>query len=452
MSNISTPSSELGPDEDGDGAVLDEVVDLTGEEWIVDAPSPRRSTAGDGQLARLPVGVKCLIIVRESNEFDRVLMEGMIHHTLAYAKDSPAIEQARRLCLAPLVEPAGQLPDLHRVFLRRGKTKAVLFEIAGIFFLYSMASAAKANTVGDNEVTAITAEAIDALRPRRVIVAAFSRLVRAYEHAGTLLHVISKHVDVLQVGDQDVVMRGRGAEVGQMQWAVLTMIAASERTSIVQRLTAGVVAKYRRGEWIKGRATVPLGYRLDPQTKTLVVDADSGDALRLAWTLMADPATPAWQILQQLADMGASTPWLRKTYGPDATVAQLKDAEGYLATLRRWEGLYRTGLCVLRRTNPFAGAPHIAGMPVYTRHDGRSELRFAYDFGRPDIDPELIRGALQARKDSAGARVTGGAARRRIAPLNGIRWTQDGLEFWVTTGAKSDYHLRVRGETRPSDS
>lgn len=247
-------------------------------------------------------------------------------------------------------------------------------------------------------------------------------------------------------------MRGRGAEIGQLQWAVLTMIAASERTSILQRLTAGVVAKYRRGEWIKGCAAVPLGYRLDPASKTLVVDPDSVPALRLAWTLMADPETPSWQILQRLANMGVSTPWLQRNYGPDATVAQLRDAEGYLATVRRWAGLYQTGRCVLRRSNPFTGAPHIAGMPIHPRAGGGGELRFDYTFGRPDIDPDIIRGALAARAATAGARAIGGAARPRVAPLNGTRWIQGGLEFWVTSATERDYHLRVRGLSTGSSS
>jgi hypothetical protein len=52
-----------------------------------------------------------------------------------------------------------------------------------------------------------------------------------------------------------------------LNWSVLTMLPATEHTMIVQRLPAGIMAKYELGEWIKGTGIAPLGYRLDPVAK-----------------------------------------------------------------------------------------------------------------------------------------------------------------------------------------
>ena len=420
-------------------------VDLTGESSVLSATPSRPSRAADGALAPLADRARVLVVCRESNEFDTVLMDAMVQQTLHYVPDHPAVHQARELGLKPLLTPDSLLPGVNRVVLKRGRAVATLFEIDGHFFLYSMTSAAKSNSSGENDWTNICVEVLSALRPIAVYVASVSRLVRSFEHTGTLLSSISKNVDVIHAGLTIMRMRGQEAEMGHIMWAMLATVATSERNLIVQRLTAGVVAKYRRGEWIKGKGAIPLGYRLDPTSRTLVVDPDAQPALELAWTLMADPAVPSWKILQRLGDLGVSSPLARQRYGEDATVANLVDAETYLEQLRRWSRLYLTGEHITRWTNPFEGVPHIAGMPVHPTEDGRGELRFAYAFERPDIDPGLIQAGLDAQKTRAANPTTGGAARSRITPLNGHHWLQDGLEYWLTTSRSGSYDLRVRG-------
>ena len=160
---------------------------------------------------------------------------------------------------------------------------------------------------------------------------------------------------------------------------------------------------------------------------------------------MADPAVPAWKVLQRLGDMGVSTLSVRQRYGEDATVAALISPETYLAHLRRWSQLYLSGEHTTRWANPFEGAPHIAGMPVHTTEDGRGELRFTYTFDRPPIDPGLIKAGLDGYLQRIANPTTGGAARSRIAPLNGQHWVQDGLEYWLVTSDSNTYDIRVRG-------
>jgi hypothetical protein len=418
--------------------------DLTGEHSVLPAQSYAEQQRPSLAMQPLTSRARQLAACRESHEFDHVLMAGMVQQTLHYLPDSPGVRLARELELRPM-QPDFRHPRVNRVEIREGRASAVLFEIDGDYYLYSMTSAAKSNARGENHWTNICAEVICAVRPIEVYVASASRLVRSFEHSATLLSAISKNVDVVHAGDTAMRMRGRGADMGQMMWAMLATIAASERNLIVQRLTAGVVAKYRRGEWVKGAGAVPLGYALDPATRRLGVDPGQLAALQTAWTLMADPRGSAWQVLQRLSDLGVSSPLAKSRYGEGSTVGDLKDAETYLAQLRRWSHVYLTGRHTTRWTNPFEGAPHIAGMPVYPTADGKGELRFEYDFGRPDLDPALIQAGLDARKARVGDPVTGGAARQRVAPLNGIRWLQHGLEFWLTS-TRDIYELRARGQ------
>ena len=49
-------------------------------------------------------------------------------------------------------------------------------------------------------------------------------------------------------------------------------IASMERDRIVQRLLAGKTARWRRNEWPFEWGSVPVGYKVDPETLRLVVD------------------------------------------------------------------------------------------------------------------------------------------------------------------------------------
>ena len=426
---------------DGTGASMD----LTGEAWILSEGMYAQAPKGATNIPRMAERVKRLIICRESSEFDRVMMDGMVQQTLALMDASASKATAVELRLLPLTEPEGALPGLTRSFVRYGKAKAVLFEINGDFFLYSMSSAAKMNKEGENEWTSLCTQVIERLRPVEIIVSSLSRLVRTFEHSGTILSAVSKHVDLVHAGSASLTMRGAGAEVGQMMWSMLAMIAASERNLIVQRLTAGIVAKYNRGEWIKGSHALPLGYAFDPITKNLVVDPNTLAGLKLAWTLMADPNVTTWQVVQRLGDFGVTTPRMKYAYGEDATVADQRNPDSYLRALRGWSHLYLTGEHVTHWPSPFEGAVHIAGMPVHRSTEGPGELRFIYRWGKPDIDPALIQAGMTALKIREKSPITGGAARSQIAPLNGYRWRQGPMEFWLSSATDTQYQLRARG-------
>lgn len=415
-------------------------VDVTGEAPVLPgSPSGHVDHAVHG-LVTMPYRVPHLTVCRESNEYDHILLQGLVQQTLAFNAGRPATERARDLGIRPLLDPAGC--GVAVAPLTCGRAKGVLFEVDGDYFLYAMTSAAKSNDKGENDWTHLVVGAMQALRPEILQVASLSRLVRSFDHSALLLHAVSRHVDEVRAGGTVMRMRGEGSETGHLLWSMLSMVAASERTLIQQRLTAGVVAKYRRGEWVMGKGAVPLGFRLDPESKSLVPDPGQAEALRMAFIWLADPQLTKWEIVRRLGDLGVTTDRLRKS-NPDATVADFRSPEMYVNQLLRWAPLYRNGTWVTHWPNPFEGALHIAGMPV-VRDNGREELHFAYDFGRPDVDPSFIDAALSVRSFRTTARETGGASHKRAPAFSCTTWVQDGISYWLEPSSDATYELRVR--------
>jgi len=428
-------------------------LDLDGEESILHPTTAEPRKLNIPNLVSLCYRVPHLTVCRESNEFDRVLMEGMVAQTLAYQRDRPSYAIARELGIRMLgnsransldvLDGSGVTHTVHFARIRYGRAQAVLFQIDGDWFLYSMTSAAKRNIAGENDWTLLLTGVLEALQPKRVLVASISRLVRSFQDSGLVHHTVSRHVDEVQAGHQVLRMKGPGSETDQLQWSFFVMVAASERNLIVQRLTAGVVAKYRRGQWVKGHGAIPLGYCLDPDSKVLRVNPDETEALTTAWTLM-NSAESARRIVSRLGAMGVSTHTLRSRYGAGATVADHADPESFLRRMRGWSHLYLTGEHTTAYPNPFEGIDHLAGMPITKDGQGHEWLEFSYQPGRPDVDPGLVQSALRRHQErSRGVRV-GGAAQGRVAALNQFAWIQNGLEHWLVADHSDTYMLRVR--------
>jgi len=430
-----------------------EFLDLDGIESILDPISAAVAPPSIANLVCLGYRVNHLTVCRESNEFDKVLMEGMVGQTLSYQRDRASYEMARELGIRMLATPHpdslevtdadGRTTMVHFARLRHGRAHAVLFETKGDWFLYSMTSAAKQNAAGENDWTLLLTGVLAALQPKRVLVASISRLVRSFQHSGLVHHTVSKHVDEVQAGHQVLRMRGPGSETDQLQWSFFVMVAASERNLIVQRLIAGVVSKYRRGQWVKGQGAVPLGYYLDPESKVLRVNPEETELVTTAWMLM-NSAEPARRIVARLGAMGVSSPTLRKRYGANATVADHSDPGSFVRRMLGWSHLYLTGQHTTAYPNPFEGIDHLAGMPVSRDAQGREWLRFSYEPGRPDVDPALIEGALRRYRDRSRGVLVGAAAQGRVAALNQVGWTQNGLEYWLVADNSDQYKLRVR--------
>lgn len=422
-----------------------DVVDLTGEDSILDPGSRGRRAQMSPALAPLPHRAGRLVVVRESNESDYVLFQGMVQQTSSYLDDPRVAQVMRDVNIRPLTQPQS-VPELAPTELRLGRAKATLFIAEGTYFLYAMTSAARRSERGDVDWAHLLNGVIEALRPRVVVVAALSRLVRSMVGSAQIMANFTKHVDRVIAGQTPLDMKGQAAQQGQLMWSVMTLIAASERDSIVQRLTAGTVCKYLRGEWVKGVGAVPLGYTYDTKSKTLVVDPLQRDAVAAAWTLLADPSATDQSVIDSLHVMGISTPTMRRRHGDSATVSSLTTPTTYVNGLFRWQGLYLTGRHTTLWSNPFEGALHVAGLPVHRGAGQDPEtstgyLHFDYDFGRPNVDPAVIHEAIRIR----AARPSHGGGPRKSQPgLSQMGWLQSGFEHWLVAGTGGTYEIRIR--------
>ena len=423
-----------------------EPYDLTGDDPVLEARTMVPPPSLLRQIPRLDERARDLVVVRESAVYDHTLMDGCIQHTLSYCKHLPGYEGARQVGLDPLLRPEALPAGVAAVPLAHRGTRGVLFSIEGTLFFYSEASAAKTDVQGDNQWTLILNALLERVRPEQLHVVALSRLVRSFEMAGLVHSTVTRNVKTVYAGGARIPMQGEGYQMGQLMWSTLATISASERHLIVQRLTAGVVAKYVRGEWVRGVGSQPLGYTYDPEAKNLKLDLGAREQVALAWTLLADSRVTAEKFVRLLGDAGIVSSSTSRE-GRRRNVGDLRDPATYVNHLMRYADLYRTGRHVQRHRNPFPGSDHISALPVLAPSTDYPEghVEFSYDWGLPEggwIDHEIITTALEVRRSYRPR--TGGRARKRVAPLTGANWVQDGSEFLVQATSREGYELRVR--------
>ncbi len=423
-----------------------EPYDLSGDESVLEARAMVPPPSLLRQIPRLDERARDLVVVRESAVYDHTLMEGCIQHTLSYCTTLPGHDLARSVGLDPLLHPDALPAEVVAVPLAHRGTQGVLFSAEGTLFFYSEASAAKTDVRGDNQWTLILNALLERVRPERLHVVALSRLVRSFEMAGLVQSTVTRHVDKVYAGGVPIPMRGEGEQMGQLMWSTLATISASERHLIVQRLTAGVVAKFLRGEWVRGVGSQPLGYVYDPVTKTLALDYENREQVAFAWTLLADPTVTAEKFVRLLGDAGVVSSSIGRE-GQRRNVGDLRDPATYVNHLLRYSDLYRTGRHVQRHRNPFPGSDHISALPVLAPSAGYPDghVEFRYDWGLPDggwVEDAVITTALEVRRSYRPR--TGARARKRVAPLTGATWIQDGSEFLVQATSRESYELRVR--------
>jgi hypothetical protein len=212
------------------------------------------TTTSNQATAPLRDRIDGLVVMRESAMYDELLMEGMISQTLAKARHLPGAAE---------LEAAGmdvmRHPEKYGGIVRRvGKSKMVTVERDGIIYLYSMGSAAANDLADENAFVSELVKLIGRFSPKEVWATAFTRLVRAVEHAGPLLQAMTGHVEMIHA-EQQIEPHTTS---GKIMFQMLTMIASAERDYIVQRHTLGRVAQWKRGGWIPSSGHPP-GYHLE---------------------------------------------------------------------------------------------------------------------------------------------------------------------------------------------
>lgn len=385
-----------------------------------------------------------LVVVRESPQYDYLLMEGMIGQTVGRLTHLPGAEEVLAAGIAP-VQGTGPFRTFQ---YRRHGTSAVMFEHHGVLYLYSLGSAAKANIDDrENAFVELLIDVLEHYRPRNVYVATFSRLVRSTEFAGRLQRAVNAHVDVIHSGEQQI--RPKTTD-GKIMWSMLSLMADMERDLIVQRLFAGMCNAYQRGRWIMSEEAVPPGYVLDQVTGIVRPDQSMVEPVRLLLTLMADPTIPSRRVVDAAGEAGLSSATIRRIHGPDATFADVMRSDSKLAGIVDWIDTYETGKVVITHPNPFPGASNFGSLKVEGANSSSpGVVRFAYDWGLPDGGwaPQEILHAARARCRGTKERrsVTGGAAHHKRKPFAGwVHWEDDTHRYHLSSTADLYVLLRQR--------
>ena len=376
-----------------------------------------------------------LVVVRESDAYDNLLMEAMIQQTLAKVADLPGAAELQAAGMAVLENPR-RFGATQR---RMGSSRLVTVERDGVLYIFAMGSAAKVDL--DDDTNAIVSELLRvaaAYRPREVWVAAFTRLLRSSDHVGDLLRVFSEHVEVLHC---EAEIHPATPE-GKMLFQVLAMIAATERDYIVRRHTAGRVAQWRRGEWIP--TGYPPGYRLEQ--RRLVLDENEIERTRAMLQVLAAEALTTAECARRLGELGVTTPMLKSRHGQGATIADARNPTEAVSTLCGWAELYRTGRYEMLWPNPVPGVSDIAGVPVETVEGyphGALRLPFSVDLPPDGWAEDATIEAVKRRPRVPS--LTGGASHTTLPPLSGLFGDEeDGFEHMLSSERRGVYMLLRR--------
>jgi hypothetical protein len=392
-----------------------------------------------------------LVVVRESPQYDYLLMEGMIGQTVGRLCHLPGAKDV----LAAGIEPVHGTGPFRTFQYRKHGTSAVMFEHQGVLYLYSLGSAAKANIDDrENAFVELLIDVIEHYRPRNVYVATFSRLVRSTEFAGRLQRAVNAHVDVVHSGEQQI--RPKTAD-GKIMWTMLALMADMERDLIIQRLFAGMCNAYQRGRWVLNEEAVPPGYVLDPDTKIVTPNPSMVEPVGLLLTMMADSTMPSRRIIDAAGEAGLTSAAVRRIHGPEATFADIIRADSKLASLVDWIDTYETGRAVITHPNPFPGATNFGPLKV----EGASSsspgvVRFSYDWGLPEggwAPPEILLAArARCRGNKERRSATGGAAHYKRKPFAGwVEWQDDTHRYHLSGSSAHYVLLRQRNTVEETD-
>ena len=385
---------------------------------------------------------KALVVLRESAEYSHELLGALVTTTFTRFRDRLAhSEDFIDLGARPLTAPDDVPDEFSLIRIRFGRASAALVGREGVYALYAMTSAARDNDEGYNDFTLILCAALQMLRPKEVLVTSVSRLVRSVAHQPDLTRALTANCERLSTDVGEFALVGPGAQTGQMMLHMVAIIAASERDAIITRLGAGKITSIRRGVWLPGPRSVPLGYRLDADSR-LVLDDGQADLLRLALDLLADPKLTDGQIKRRLLDAGLGE--LR---------SQMLDANPYpdeealprniVRRLTKWLELYRTGvyrapLTVASQWNPLVKLAD----DVEEQPDGSFRLYTRQEVGRPNIDIAVLDRVVAARAQGDTRR---GAAPTATWPPRRARVVRRGVRLHAAGRAR----LRVHGCAPP---
>lgn len=381
-----------------------------------------------------------LVVVRESDVSDKLLMLGMVDKTLYGCHGMPGVEMVKTFGLEPFSNP-----DKFGAQYKKTPThKMVLFAVEGTLFLYAMGSAAKEETdTAGNDFIEFLMEILKQYRPETMTLANITRLMRSTRRVGELQSLLSEIGCVLRLEGGTLINVREPS--GSMQFMMMSMFAAFERDHIVLRMLAGLVASANRGGVHFREEHLPLGYILE--NDRVRPDPTRKKDVETFLTILGLDLTSR----QKATSMSAGGVRMNRSFGPNKTndPADARDMKGFIKGIEQWLDLYATGIHTVKRENPFVGLDRIGVAPVIRTSDsdpGYIELKF--DWGIPEggwVSEEVIARIRQA-SGSRSRKGNGGAGHKIRKPLLGlVAWVDDANYEWVLDSHTGpEYRLRKR--------
>ena len=370
----------------------------------------------------------------------------MLYQTLKAFPNAPGVATALGAGLEPYMRPTAW----NATRIGKGDTRGVVYCIEGSWFCLVEGSAAQEDMTNErrwrsaeNVFVEMLIDQLVAIRPRRLVVAVFSRLVRAEEYSGKLLGAARRHVDEVHAGDLPTIVLSN--EQSGTVWQVGTMLSSWERTNLLRRMTIGTLISVADGKWIRGEACLPFGYRLRSDMR-VEPDVSARPAVRQMMEVLAEPGLTYREIYGRLSEAGVTSS-RRVTRDPTSkgAVGDARSPSSYLKCLLPWLPVYRTGEYHFRHRNPLPGEKQLGGF-VVTDDGGAGYFELLYNFGVPEggwADPAL----LDAAEANMGAprRRGGSASHRMVRPLATLRYSSEGRLYRLHATERS-YELESRDD------
>jgi len=333
-----------------------------------------------------------LVIVRESSNYDRLLMEGMIGQAVSQVLHLPGAADVLAAGIAPL-DDNGPF-DIYEERLEG--THIVTFEHLGVVYLYCTGSTAKLNTgSGENFFIQFLCKTLATYEPVTTYAPLFYRMFRSPKAAVPLFNAVSKHTDSVTIGNLTMDL---STIAGKAMWTVMAWIGETDSNEIVKRFFSGKVFSYLQGEYIFGKEALPPGYIL-ADDRTVQIDEPMVDGVRNLLEAMANHDLTARQVVDLAGSFGVTTPAIRRYQGEEATCADLHNADSCITSLIKWIPTYESGHTEICYPNPYLGATQFHSLIVEgaTRKEP-GFIRFAFDWPLPEGgwgDPDILAAAAR---------------------------------------------------------
>lgn len=375
-----------------------------------------------------------------------VPLRKMLYQTLKAFPNVPGVATAIEAGLEPYLRPAAW----NATRIGRGETRGVVYCIDGTWFCLVEGSAAQEdlNNVmrwrsAENVFVETLIDQLIAIRPRKLVVAVFSRLVRAEEYSGKLLGAARRHVDEVYSGDLPTIVLSN--EQSGTLWQMGTILSGWERKNLLRRMTIGMLINAADGRWVQGRSIIPFGYRLRPDGK-VEPDISVKPAVGRMLELLATPGLTNNELVDRLAEAGVKSPHLiHRDPTSDGSVGLLRNPRGYLEGIRKWLPVYRTGQYLYRLRNPLPGEKQLGGF-VAIDDGGTGRFEIVYDFGLPEGGWAASTLIEAAEANMAVAASRGGArSHRMVRPLVGLGYRSGGQLFKLIA-SEGSYMLICRDD------